>query len=61
MFSQTLKEIRKKKGLSQRALAETTGFCRDTIARYERGIIKPGYDFLSALVHKVNVKPQELF
>lgn len=61
MFSKKLKEIRKKNGLSQRALAEKTGFCRDTIARYERGIIKPGYDFLSALVQKVNVKPQELF
>ena len=47
-FSERLKELRVEKGLSQRALAEKTGFSQPAIARWEAGLQVPNIDVVVA-------------
>ena len=48
-FHQRLKELRKKKGLSQNELGDITAIHFTQISRYERGDTKPNSDVLTKL------------
>ena len=54
-FKERLKELRKRKGLSQVALAERLGMSKSTIGMYETGDIKPSIEALNALADFFNV------
>ena len=54
-FKERLKELRKRKGLSQVALAERLGMSKSTIGMYETGDIKPSLEALNALADFFNV------
>ena len=61
MFSEKLREIRKRKELSQQQLADIIGTHRETIARLELSMWNPSYTILKGLVEKAKVDPHELF
>jgi len=61
MFSEKLKEIRRKKGLTQWRLAEIIGIHRQSLNRLEANEYPPSYPTLVALVKKAKVSPMELF
>ncbi len=48
--AQTLRAARRRKGDSQRALAELTGVPQSTIGRIESGVVTPRVDTLSLLL-----------
>ena len=50
-----LKELRKRKGLSQVALAERLGLSKSTIGAYETGDITPSVDALNTIADFFNV------
>lgn len=49
MFSDLLKELRRKKGVSQTELAKALSVSNGNVGDWERGRSKPGYDALVAL------------
>lgn len=61
MFGEKLKEIRTKRGWTQKQLAEKIGRPENTIARYEINRRTPSYEVLLDLVEKAKIDPQELF
>ena len=61
MFGDILKEIRNKRGWTQKQLAEVSGIPKPTIEKYEEKRTTPKYRFLEALVKKAGVDPKELF
>ena len=54
-FKDTLRELRKKKGLSQIELAEKLGFSKSLIGLYETGDRKPSFEALEALADFFNI------
>ncbi len=54
-FKDRLKELRKKRGLSQVALAERLGLSKSTIGAYETGDITPSVEALNAIADFFNV------
>ncbi len=54
-FKERLKELRKKRGFSQVALAEKIGVSKSTIGAYETGDIKPSIEVLETLADFFNV------
>ena len=54
-FKERLKELRKKRGYSQVALAEKIGVSKSTIGAYETGDIKPSIEVLETLADFFNV------
>jgi len=54
-FKERLKELRKRKGLSQVALAEKLGLSKSTIGAYETGDITPSVEALNVLADFFNV------
>ncbi len=54
-FKDRLKELRKRKELSQVALAEKLGLSKSTIGAYETGDIKPSVEALNAIADFFNV------
>lgn len=60
-FSQILKELRNKKGLSQEALGKTVNVSRSAIAKYENGLGLPSEDVKQALCDYFNVDKNYLF
>ena len=57
-----IKEIRKKKGLSQDAFAKELGYnSRSTINKIEKGINEISYDKLMLLIKKYELEMDELF
>lgn len=54
-FRERLKELRKKRGLSQVALAEKLGLGKSTIGAYETGDITPSVEALNAIADFFNV------
>ena len=46
-----LLEWREKRGLSQTELAERAGTSKPTLSRYENGLVDPGAETLSRLLH----------
>lgn len=61
MLGETLKRIRKERGLTLEALANLIGTSRQTIHRYEAGIISNiPHDTVSALARALEVSPSTL-
>lgn len=54
-FKERLKELRKKKGLSQVALSERLGLSKSTIGAYETGDITPSLEALNSIADFFNV------
>ena len=54
-FKDRLRELRKKRGMSQVALAERLGLSKSTIGAYETGDITPSVDALNLLADFFNV------
>ena len=54
-FKERLKELRKRRGLSQVVLAERLGLSKSTIGAYETGDITPSLDALNLLADFFNV------
>jgi transcriptional regulator with XRE-family HTH domain len=61
MLGDILKTIRKRKGWTQKKLAEAAGVAKGVVANYEENKSQPTYQFLRALVKNADVKPDELF
>lgn len=55
MFSERLKKIRIKKGISQEALADKLNVSRQSISKYEQGVSFPDYEKLTILVNYFDV------
>jgi transcriptional regulator with XRE-family HTH domain len=57
-FGDNLKQIRRERGMTQQALAEAVGTKKQTIARYENGMIQtPPYDRVEALAMALCTTP----
>lgn len=54
-FKDRLKELRKRKGLSQVALSERLGLSKSTIGAYETGDITPSLEALNTIADFFNV------
>ena len=59
-FKDNLKELRKKKGLSQVELAEKLGFSKSLIGLYETGDRKPSFEALEAIADFFNISTDYL-
>ena len=59
-FKDTLRELRKKKGLSQVELAEKLGFSKSLIGLYETGDRKPSFKALGAIADIFNISTDYL-
>lgn len=55
-------ELRQKRGLSQRKLAEMTGYCYSNIAKIEKGRYSVGIDILGNILRALDarIKIEEL-
>ncbi len=60
MFSENLKLLRKKKGLSQEALAVRLNIVRQTVSKWEKGLSVPDADLLVKLADVLDVSVAEL-
>jgi len=60
LFSQRLKELRQKLGLSQQAFADRLGLSTKTIVRYEQGQSNPTEKTLRLIEQTFNVNPEWL-
>lgn len=59
-LSKRVKELRKRKGLSQEELTENSGLSLRTIQRIENGETEPTGDTLKRISKALNVNPEEL-
>lgn len=59
-FCERLKELRQEKNLSYRQLAKYTGFCDNSINRWENGLRTPNIDELIVLAKYFNVSTDYL-
>ena len=59
-FKDNLKELGKKKGLSQVELAEKLGFSKSLIGLYETGDRKPSFEALEAIADFFNISTDYL-
>ena len=59
-FCQQLRRLRKRRGLSCKALGELCGLSKNTIALYERGERRPTVDALLAIADFFGVNVDEL-
>lgn len=59
-FPRRLQQLRERKGISRRVLAELCGMEYATIRRYERGDREPGLSALTALADFFEVSLDEL-
>ena len=61
MLSKNLKELRKSRGLTLEELAEKVGTSRQTIHRYENGVISNiPYEKIESLAAALDTTPQSL-
>lgn len=60
MFSENLKLLRKKKGLSQEELAVRLNIVRQTVSKWEKGLSVPDADLLVKLADVLEVSVAEL-
>jgi len=60
MFSERLKELRKKQGLSQSVLAEYLSISRQAISRYEKGSAEPDLKNLTRIANYFDVSTDYL-
>lgn len=61
LFQDTLKELRKNKGISQYDLAEALNISRSVVAKWETGLTLPNEENVSLLMKYFNVTREELF
>mgnify|MGYP003446649982 CR=1 FL=1 len=61
LFQDTLKELRKNKGISQYDLAESLNISRSVVAKWEIGLTLPNEENVSLLMKYFNVTREELF
>ena len=61
LFQDTLKELRKKKGISQYDLADALNISRSVIAKWETGLTLPSEESIRLLMDYFNVSREELF
>ena len=61
LFQDTLKELRKNKGISQYDLAESLNISRSVVAKWETGLTLPYEENVSLLMKYFNVTREELF
>lgn len=54
-FPERLKELRKAKGVTQKAVADAIGVTERGIRRYEAGDVTPGFDIIAALAEYFKV------
>ena len=59
-FSERLRDLRKKRDLSQVALAEKVGLSGQVISQYERGVTRPDYETLLTIADYFNVSTDYL-
>lgn len=59
-YLERLSEIRKRKGMTQGALAERLGVEQPTVQRWESGKREPSFEQLFALAHALDVEPSTL-
>lgn len=59
-FSERLKAMRKKKGLTQKELADALGIPYQGISQYERGIRNPKYQTVEKIARTLNCQLSEL-
>lgn len=60
LFQDTLKELRKKKGISQYDLADALNISRSVIAKWETGLTLPNEDNINILCEYFDVTKEEL-
>ena len=61
LFQDTLKELRKNKGISQYDLAEALNISRSVVAKWETGLTLPNEENVKLLMEYFNVSKEELF
>ena len=61
LFQDTLKELRKKKGISQYDLANDLNISRSVIAKWKTGLTLPSEESIRLLMDYFNVSREELF
>lgn len=60
-FAQRLKEIREKRGLTQKELAEKLNITKSAVGNYELGISSPKEEILLKIFDILQVEPNYLF
>lgn len=65
-INDTIKEIRKKTGMTQVAFAESIGCKQNTLSDYENGKALPSFEIINSIIKlahskKIKVKLEELF
>jgi len=61
LFSERLKELREKRGISQQRLSELAGLNRNYVSDVERGRRNPCLGNIVKIAEALNVAPGELF
>lgn len=61
LFKDKLKELRKKKNISQYDLAKELNISRSVVAKWETGLTLPNEELVNALVEYFGIKRDELF
>ena len=59
-IASNIKNLRKKKGLSQEQMAELLHVTRQTVSAWERGVAQPGLDTLGEIARALESKPEQL-
>lgn len=59
-FARRLKQLRKQRGISQRALGELCGLTKHTIYQYEQGLRQPSLTALVALADYLEISLDSL-
>ncbi len=60
MLGSKLKELRLKKNMSQRQLADLSGIDRTTIGKYELKNVRPSYEILARICRVLGTTPEYL-
>ena len=60
MFDETLKRIRKEKGMTQEELAIKVHVARQTVSKWEKGLSIPDVDLLQRIAEALDVEMSEL-
>jgi transcriptional regulator with XRE-family HTH domain len=60
-FGRRLRQLRRKKELTQEQLAEFAGISVDMVSNIERGINAPSFQTIERLARVLNVSVQEFF
>lgn len=61
MIGENIKDLRKRKKLTQKQLAELTGVTASTITKYELGSLEPNIDMIKKIAEVLKVDVIELY